>query len=385
MTMPKPNDGESKQDYLKRCTAELVSQEGKPADQAYAVCNGMWDTAKNTRSALSLAAPLGLDMAVAGKAKTFLITAYSGALLDLGWYGKLIIDLQGIKAEPKIPVLREHMRDRVVGFSKKAWVQEGNFLISGQFSQKTPDAQEVLDLGEEGYPWQASVGVWPMKVKVLDSETETALINGQEISGPVEIWVESAVREVSFVSLGADDQTAAIVLSRDTTVPVEIDLAIKTQEDVIMPITLAQVEQEAPELLTQIREQARTEGVTAGLLDGTQAERDRVVQILRADGDGAVTLEAVEQGLTVEAALGKLLRAEKLFRDQRLDRMMAEAPASLGQGPGQTPVVDFEAQVLKYLESGKTRIQAIQQTAQDFPELHQAYLARFNQAPTKEG
>jgi hypothetical protein len=384
--MPKPNKGESKQDYLKRCTDQLTGQEGKTADQAFAMCNGMWDSAKNTRSALSLSAPLNLEAPDGnGKAKLFLITAYSGKLLDLGWYGKLIIDLKGIKAEPKMPVLREHLRDRVVGFSKKAWVQEGNFLISGQFSQRTADAQEVLSLGEEGFPWQASVGIWPLKVKVLDSDKETAKVNGQDISGPAEIWSESVVREVSFVSLGADENTAAIVLSRDTEVPVEIERATKKQEDVIMPISLAQMEQEAPELLIQIREQARTEGVTAGLLDGAQAERDRVMKILRADGDRALTLEVVEQGETVEDALGKLFQAEKLSRAQELERLKAAAPGSMGQGSNPAPEADFEAKVKELQLAGKTRVEAIRLAVQSFPELHQAYLDRHNPAPTKEG
>jgi hypothetical protein len=384
--MPKPNKGEAKQDFLKRCTGELVDREGKSSDQAYAVCNSLWDTAKNTRSALSLAAPLNLEAPDGGgKPKEFLITAYSGKLLDLGWFGKIIIDLKGIKADPKMPVLREHLRDRVVGFSKKAWVAEGNFLISGQFSQKTADAQEVLDLGEEGFPWQASVGIWPVKIKALASDKESVKINGQQITGPVEIWSESVVREVSFVSLGADDNTAAIVLSREIEVPVEVEGALNKQEDEVMPITLAQLEKEAPELLTQIREQARTEGVTAGLLDGAQAERDRIAKILRADGDRALTLEAVEQGETVEAALGKLLQAEKLSRNQELERLKANAPASMGQGVNSAPEADFEAKVKELQAAGKTRAQAIRQAAQDFPELHQAYLDRHNPAPKKEG
>jgi hypothetical protein len=383
--MPKPNKGEGKQDFLKRCTQQLVNQEGKSDDQAYGACNGMWDAARNTRSALSLAAPLNLESPEGGKSKGFLITAYTGALMDLGWYGKLIIDLKGIKAEAKMPVLREHLRTRVVGFSKKAWLQEGNFLISGLFSTKTADGQEVLSLGEEGFPWQASVGIWPLKVKMLGSDKEMAKVNGQEIAGPAEIWTESMVREVSFVSLGADENTAAIVLSRDIDVPVEVEQAIKKQEEEIMPITLAQLEKEAPELLTQIREQARAEGQAAGLEEGSAQERDRVVKILRAGGDQDLTLEAVEQGDAVETALGKLLQAEKVGRVAELDRMQAGAPGSMGSAGGQTDTRDFEIEVKKLAASGLTRAAAICQVARDYPDLHQAYIDRYNPAPQKEG
>jgi len=333
--MPKPTKSESKQDFLKRCTQNLIDRESQDQDQAYAACNGMWDEAKNTRSALSLSAPMEMQAPGQddGKPKSFLITAYTGQLLDLGWAGKLIIDVKGIKADAKMPILREHMRDRVVGFSQKAWQQGGNFLISGLFSQKTADAQEVQALGEEGFPWQASVGIWPQKVKVLESDKETARVNGQEIAGPVEIWSESVVREVSFVSLGADDNTAAIVLSREISVPVEVERAINTQEEPQMAMNLKQLEQEAPELLNEIRVQARTEGRDAYLAEGAAAERSRVMEILGADGDPATSRKAIEEGITAAETFKLLFAAERAMRTEALKGLEAAAPAPMGQAP----------------------------------------------------
>jgi hypothetical protein len=340
--MPKPTKSESKQDFLKRCTQNLIDREGQDQDQAYAACNGMWDEAKNTRSALSLSAPMELQAPGPddGKPKSFLITAYTGQLLDLGWFGKLIIDVKGIKADAKMPILREHMRDRVVGFSQKAWQQGGNFLISGLFSQKTADAQEVQALGEEGFPWQASVGIWPQKVKVLESDKETARVNGQEIAGPVEIWSESVVREVSFVSLGADDNTAAIVLSRETNIPVEIERAIQ-EEELQMAITLVQLEKEAPELLNEIRVQARTEGRDAHLAEGAAAERARVMEILGADGDPVTSKKAIEDGTPAAETFKLLFVAERAMRTEALKGLEAAAPASMGPAlPVYSPAED---------------------------------------------
>jgi hypothetical protein len=331
--MPKPSKSESKQDFLKRCTQDVMGKEGQDQDQAFATCNGMWDAAKNTRSALSLTAPMDLQAPgpEEGKPKAFLITAYTGQLIDLGYYGKLIIDVKGIKAEAKMPILREHLRDRVVGFSKKAWAEGGNFLISGLFSQKTADAQEVLALGEEGFPWQASVGIWPQKVKVLGSDKETAKVNGQEIAGPVEIWSESVVREVSFVSLGADDHTAAIVLSRETDVPVEIERPKTAQEELKMPTTLVILEKEAPELLNEIRVQARNEGRDVHMAEGVAAERARVMEILSADGDPATTRKAIEDGTPAADTFKLLFAAEKSRRSQALTELETSAAPSMGQ------------------------------------------------------
>ncbi len=58
--MPKPKKGESKQDYLGRCTQALIEKEGKEPDQAFATCNAYWDDSKSQRSAMNLTAPLVL-------------------------------------------------------------------------------------------------------------------------------------------------------------------------------------------------------------------------------------------------------------------------------------------------------------------------------------
>ena len=286
--MPKPKKNESKQDFLKRCTTEVM-KEGKESDQAYAMCNLLWDTAKSQRSALALTAPLTLAPAAPGeqKAMGFLITAYTGAAIERYWGGPLIIATNGIKANAKMPVLREHARDRVVGYSVKAWKEEGNFLIQGEFSAKTQDGQEVQALAEEGFPWQASLGVWPSKIKILESDKESETVNGQKVSGPAEIWLESYVREVSFCAVGADDQTAAISLTENQTkVPVSIAWAgPQNKEEEAMAITSQQLEAEAPALLKEIRDQARAEGAAGVKLETLLAQQPAEAEKLRAEGE----------------------------------------------------------------------------------------------------
>lgn len=43
--MPKPRPNETKDNYIGRCIGVLIN-EGKPKDQAVAVCNSMWDENK---------------------------------------------------------------------------------------------------------------------------------------------------------------------------------------------------------------------------------------------------------------------------------------------------------------------------------------------------
>lgn len=374
--MPQPQPNEAKQDFLKRCTADLVSNEGRPADQAFAVCNAYWDDARSERQAMNLAAPVEFQAAGEETPPGFLITAYTGAVIDRGFFGSMVIDVNGIKTKAKMPILREHQRDRVVGYAAKAWLSSGNLLIRGDYSQKTADAREVRDLGAEGFPWQASIGVWPKKVKVLESPDETMTVNGQEMAGPLEVWTESEVKEVSFVALGADDNTAAINFSDGPAVKVKIERGqTPINKEVKMDLTLAVLENEAPELLKEIRETAR--------LDGQRLERERVVEILAAEGDATVALQAITDGVTAADAYKQFYQAEKAKRGQALADLEASAPQPLGQTPPEPPASQEAPEqqldrLARELAAAKkiSLDAAMLEVAQDHPEL----IRRWNPA-----
>ncbi len=140
----------------------------------------------------------------------FTILAYTGRPVDT-WFGRLAFDLAGMTTKPRFPILREHGRDRVVGVGEKSWTDKAGFHVSGRFLD-TAEGREVKALAAEDFPWQASVGIWPVKVKTL-AEGENAVVNGHKTKGPGEIWQESRVGEISFVSLGADSDTEVVVFS----------------------------------------------------------------------------------------------------------------------------------------------------------------------------
>lgn len=377
--MPKPKKNESKQDFLGRCTRELIDKEGRESDQAYAMCNSFWDETKGTRNTLSLTAPFQLEKKEPGNEsaeKGFMITAYTGQVIDLGWFGKFVFDVKGMKAKEKFPVLREHMRDRVVGIASRTWKDEHNFFIGGEFVSSTNDGKEVLDLAEKGFPWQASVGIWPEKIRSLKDEKETAKVNGVEITGPAEIWLESRVGEVSFVSLGADDQTAAIVLS-DQSVPVEIIGETLNKEEKIMEITLEMLSKDAPELLRQIQEAGRKEGL--------DAERARVVAILEADADPAVTRKAITDGVSADGAFKLFYQAEKEKKAAALRELETSAPPPVGATPpavpppAQDPKKELMLKAKKMaLEKRITVAEAMKQIQAESPELVDAGLPKMH-------
>lgn len=331
--MPKPNKNESKQDYLKRCTAEIVEQEGRSIDQAYAMCNAYWDDSKSTtaeRQPITLTGVVDLELSAKENGEpdaSFLMTAYTGQVLDLGWFGRYVFDVSGMQAKAKIPILREHMRDRVVGWSKKAWVDGSNFLISGRFSGSTVDAKEVMALAREGYPWQCSVGISPVKIKRLD-KTESIEVNGQTVAGPIEVWLQSKVGEVSFVSLGADDETAAIAMT-DEGKTVTCSLLHTDQKEVAM--TLIELQEKHPELYQEVFNLGvASVDIAAHVRQGVDKERARVVEILNAGADPESTGTAIVSGIEASAAYKLFFEAEKARKVASLREMAESAPQSIG-------------------------------------------------------
>lgn len=162
-------------------------------------------------TSLVMEAPVNFDAGTFAETADFEIEAYTGQVVDR-WWGKLAIEVGGITASQKMPILRDHKTSDIVGHSMKSW-SDGSFMVSGKFSKSTETAKEVQSLAEEGFPWQASIGVKPRTVVEIKSGTSMN-VNGNAVPGPAEIWVESEVYETSFVPLGADGNTSVSMLAK---------------------------------------------------------------------------------------------------------------------------------------------------------------------------
>jgi hypothetical protein len=295
-TVMKPSKDESKQKFLNRCTRELIDG-GKNSDEAYSQCNLDWDQARNSAADYSLSlkslVTLKKGEGAAGAKRQFMITAYTGQKVSRYW-NDLIIDVAGMSAKESIPILREHERDRIAGHSTKTWAENGKFFIAGDMSESTPDGKEIVGLADEGFPWQASVGVWAKKIESLEDENVFAEVNGQQVQGPIDIWRESMVGETSFCVLGADDRTAAIVLSDEALAAEPIIIKKFNKEDLTMKITLAMLQEQEPQLLAEIKAAAKAE-VT---IDSFKAQTDMAIAT-------AVTAERLRVNGIFEGAYGK--------------------------------------------------------------------------------
>lgn len=164
-----------------------------------------------TKETLSFGGPVNFSKE-GGVLSGFEIDAYTGATIDRFW-GKLIVSIAGISAKQSMPIFKDHDRAEIVGYSTSS-SKGSSFRVKGLFSKSTKAAQQVMALAAEGFPWQASIGVKPLRILEL-KEGASMLVNNQNITGPVSVWMESEVLETSFVPLGADGNTSAAVFSEN--------------------------------------------------------------------------------------------------------------------------------------------------------------------------
>lgn len=138
----------------------------------------------------------------------FKLVGYTGQVIEGGWWGRLAIDLTGIRTTTPMPALREHNASRPVGVIERTGTEDGKLVAYGRFLGSSADGRAVRELIEEGFPYQASVGCFPEQVEEVKAGS-TAKVNGYSLSGPAVVVRKSHVREISFVSLGADAGTSA--------------------------------------------------------------------------------------------------------------------------------------------------------------------------------
>ena len=138
------------------------------------------------------------------------MVAYTGGAMRLGgWPYPVVVDLAGMRVTRKArPILKDHDRASIVGHTDDIMVGDSRLEVAGVISGVGNTAQEVIATCENGFPWQASLGANADKV-VFIPEGKTANANNREFKGPVYIARKSTLGEVSFVALGADDDTEA--------------------------------------------------------------------------------------------------------------------------------------------------------------------------------
>jgi HK97 family phage prohead protease len=157
------------------------------------------------------------DGEAAASPRRFTIEAYTGSPIRQGWSREpVVIDLAGMQTKQRIPIVLGHDYGlaSILGQTDSVRVEGSKLIVEGEIMADTDTARQVLALAERGYAWQASVGADVRRHQKVDADA-VANANGQTHMGPVRIVKASALREVSFVTLGADAETSVAIAAEE--------------------------------------------------------------------------------------------------------------------------------------------------------------------------
>ena len=144
----------------------------------------------------------------------FSMVGYSGGVIRQAWSREpIVIDLAGMTVPSVIPIVFGHDYSLESVLGQGTGTVGSQLVIEGAILAQCEAAMQVVQLGDRGYQWQASVGA-DVDEDYLVADGDTAQINGQTFTGPLRVVKRSTLRECSFVTLGADAATAVTITAK---------------------------------------------------------------------------------------------------------------------------------------------------------------------------
>jgi uncharacterized protein YbaA (DUF1428 family) len=265
---------------------------------------------------------MAAESAYAGRPTTFRLVAYTGGPMNVGWGRPVVVDLAGLSVSKRPrPVLRDHDSARIVGHTDVVTNDGRRLEVTGVVSGSSADADQVVAAARRGFPWRVSIGATVKKSREVRAG-ESVRINGQTIAGPVTVAEESVLAELSFVSLGADDDTDASVAATAAKGAAmkfgewlqangwDADTLTDTQratlEAAYQADTATGTDDGTPAASADVERELAANARTIA------AEKRRVAGVLEAAGDHHhIAATAVEKKWTIEATQVAVLRAER--------------------------------------------------------------------------
>lgn len=287
------------------------------------------------------------------KRTRFKMLANSGGIIEgHAYWGNFSIDLEGLHiGKQKKPALRDHDPQRIVGHTHSIEVTEAGLVAEGTFSD-TADGREVRDMLADGFPWQASVYVPPQSIERL-AEGESAEVNGRTIEGPGHVFRKASLREVTFTSLGADENTDAAQLS-DNHITITAAMFTAAQPEEVFVEEDKTEDKSKPEDAPVASDSALAESgddesslamYESGIDDGLKIERERVTALLGASLSTQTELvgRLIAEGTDETAALKELLADAKETMEARLAHQLKNTPEPVGPVNGDDAEVDLKS------------------------------------------
>lgn len=158
--------------------------------------------------------------------------AYSGSVISGHWYwGNVVFELASIDVPAKLPALIDHDRGQRCGYTTQGTIDNTNGLVVSGVLLSNAHGASVANDSDEGFPWQMSVHIEPGSIEEVQPGT-TVSVNGQSLQGPLTVFKNSKIIEVSFTATGWDSNTSATAMSRgSTTTEKEDDMDLKQAQE----------------------------------------------------------------------------------------------------------------------------------------------------------
>ncbi|MDN5625250.1 MAG: hypothetical protein L0G96_19110 [Acinetobacter sp.] len=173
----------------------------------------------------AISTPISVNNDDAKKRRTFDAEVYSGGLIDNHWYwGRtgVVIDLEGLKLKSKTGLVEDHFGGTRVGVATSYDVN-GGFKAKGHFLSN-PRATEIVQDIDEEYPFQMSWWADPESIEEI-APGKTVNVNGQTFTGPLHVFRNVRVHEITICGVGADTQTTIEAFSgKPQTQPEDTDV-----------------------------------------------------------------------------------------------------------------------------------------------------------------
>ena len=179
--------------------------------------------------ALQFLAPAELQPAIENSQRTLSGLAYAGGVItDHGYFDRVAFDLSTTRIDGNIPLLFGHDHSKTVGVVTSSQIQENIQIQAKLFTDFDTDSQSIAAKADAGLNWQMSVGIWPGEILDVKAGSQIEL-NQQTFEGPLTVFKNNRIREVSVVALGADHKTSAQVFNGGT----QITLPYSEQENMM--------------------------------------------------------------------------------------------------------------------------------------------------------
>ncbi|KAA0213583.1 MAG: hypothetical protein EDM82_12550 [Cyanobacteria bacterium CYA] len=278
--------------------------------------------------ALMLTATADITFAAAADGQSaplprFKMVAYSGGAMRVGgWRHPVVIDLAGLAVPSQArPIRFGHDPLSGVGHTDAIRVEAGQLIATGVISRDTPAAKEVVASSRNGFPWQASVGASVEEFEFI-KDNQKATVNGQEITGPVNVVRKATLGEISFVDLGADGRTSASIAARQHKEPSVMADDSNPTPSATPPVTGTE---QSPEQIraAALAETARIDAIrkvcggkhtsieAQAIRDGWDATRTEL-EVLRASRPKAPAIHVPDRSVTSEVLEAACFQSAKL-------------------------------------------------------------------------